>query len=934
MDTLGVGEIKDMADTTGRPPFKFGLGLIVILILVALMSARAVARFLIEYQWWQEMGQLETWYRMLSYNYIPGLAAALLVFALFWIAHARGMKRAGTRLGEYPVYARLATAGMFVLSLLVAAAAVDSWTIMRFVGGLGVGTEGAWRDPVFDLPLKYYFFHVPFYALLLRLLMVATLFTGIIYWLTARVWSLRSRMPEWNAETGVQFDLRDLNLGAALETRFIRVAGGVFLLALAVRYFLKRYELLYEDHSSLVGMDWTAQTVTMPLLWACVAAAVLAAVGLFAGRWKLTLLLPAVIALSLFVPTILYTLYVRPSEITIQAPYITRHIAATREAYGLTTRSSEVDFPASQEAPVDPTKHRTLFNNVRLWDWRAFHDTTTQIQALRPYYVFHDTDVDRYMIDGQLRQVLLAPRELDVNQLPADAKSRWINPHFIYTHGYGMVVAEAARITADGLPQMLVLNAPAEVRTESLKLTRPEIYYGEVTHEPVFVRTAQPEFNYPSGSGNVETRYSGKGGFPISSPPMRLAAALATGDWNIVLTSYLKPESRMMIRRKVRERVSALASFLHWDPDPYLVIRESGQLAWIIDGYTTANSHPYSRSVRLGGIGEISYIRNSVKAVVDAYDGTVTLYVFDEKDPVMRAYQHLFPKLFTPGAEMPADLRAHARYPEFIFRVQAEIYRTFHMTNTEAFFNKEDVWEVARNLNNPSGRAEPGAPTYVVATLPGEEEPEFLLMTTFTPRNKDNMIGLMLARCDGDKLGELTFLKLSKQELMFGSMQIEARINQDQFISKDLSLWNQQGSQVLRGQMLVLPVDDTFVYIEPIYLQAAEARMPQLKKVVIAVGNRLIYEDTYEEALSALAGQEFLDTAPLPGEARAAADAAADPAASAPAVTPAAAPPSETLMRLRNHLRRYRELQGQGKYGEAGREMEAIEKLISERASQ
>ena len=899
---------------------RIGFGFIVILVLAVLASARAIARFVIEYQWWQEMGQTETWYRMLSFDYAPGIAAAFLVFAVLWLAHARGMKKAGTGLRAFPLYARLSTLALLVLSFLIAAAAVDSWTVARFAGGLGVDTQDAWRDPVYQLPLKYYFFHLPFYGVLLQLFLTATVFAAIIYWLTARIWSLRSRMAEWDAQSGMQFDLRDLNLGAALETRFIQAAGSAFLLALAVRFYLKRYELLFEYHNSLVGIDWVAQTVTIPLLWACLAASILGALGLLAGRWKLVLPLPLLFIVYLFLPGILHAVYVRPSEITIQAPYITRHIAATREAYGLTTRSQEVDFPASQEAPVDPSRHRALFNNVRLWDWRAFHDTTTQIQALRPYYVFQDTDVDRYVIDGQLRQVMLSPRELDVNQLPGDAKSRWINPHFIYTHGYGMVVAEAARITPDGLPQLLVLNAPAEVRTSSLKLTRPEIYYGEVTHDPVFVRTAQPEFNYPSGSGNVETRYSCKGGFPISSPPLRLAAALSTGDWNIVLTSYLKPESRMMIRRKVRERLSALAGFLHWEPDPYLVIRDNGELAWIVDGYTYSDSHPYSRTLRLAALGDVNYIRNSVKAVVDAYDGTVTLYVFDEKDPVLRAYRSLFPHLFSPASAMPADLRAHARYPEFMFRVQAEIYRTYHMTDTEAFFNKEDVWEIARNLNNPSGRAEPAAPTYIVATLPGHDDPEFLLMTTFTPRNKDNMIGLMAARCDGERLGELIFLKLSKQELMFGTMQIEARINQDQFISKDLSLWNQQGSQVLRGQMLVLPVDETFVYIEPIYLQAAEARMPQLKKVVIAVGNRLIYEDTYEQALAALAG----------GEAQRAAAAAAPPAATSEAAPAAPAPSaSETLSRLRGHLRRYRELQGQGKYAEAGKEMEAIERIIS-----
>ncbi len=481
-----------------------------------------------------------------------------------------------------------------------------------------------------------------------------------------------------------------------------------------------------------------------------------------------------------------------------------------------------------------------------------------------------------------------------------------------------MVVAEAARITNEGLPVLLVQDAPPAVRTKSLRLTRPEIYFGEVSHEPVFVHTKQPEFDYPSGSGNVETRYAGKGGFPISSFPLRIAAALKFGDWNIVLTSYLTPESRMIIRRRVRDRLEALAEFIVWDRDPYLVITDSGRLVWMVDGYTVSANHPYSRALRIGDAGAINYIRNSVKATVDAYDGAVRIYVFDEQDPVLAAYRRLFPKLFTPNSEMPADLRAHARYPETIFRIQAEIYRTYHMTDPEAFYNKEDVWDLARNLNSPGGRPQPVTPTYIVAALPGSDTPEFLLMTTFTPRNKDNLIGLMVARCDGAALGQLHFLQLSKQQLIFGPMQIEARINQDQVISKDLTLWNQQGSQVLRGQMLVLPVENTLVYVEPIYIQAAEARMPQLKKVVVAMGNRLIYADTYEDAVAQLTGQQ--------------APPARQPAA--PAAAPAAPQPEpdesrRVLEEISRRLQRYKELMGQGRFADAGKEIEALERLAA-----
>lgn len=472
---------------------------------------------------------------------------------------------------------------------------------------------------------------------------------------------------------------------------------------------------------------------------------------------------------------------------------------------------------------------------------------------------------------------------------------------------------------------MLVQDAPAVVKTPSLKLTRPELYYGEVSHEPVFVHTKQPEFNYPSGAGNVETRYEGKGGFPISSIPMRLAAALSAGGWNILLTSYLAPESRMMIRRKVRERLEAMAGFVVWDADPYLVITKEGRLTWMVDGYTTSDAHPYSKIFDLGDVGRINYIRNSVKATVDAYDGSVNLYAFGDSDPLLQAYEHLFPKLFKPWSAMPEELKAHARYPELIFRLQAEVYRTYHMTNPEAFFNKEDQWDIARNLNGPSGKPEPVSPTYVVATLPGSDEPEFMLMTTFTPRNKDNLIGVMVARCDGGALGELQFLQLSKQELIFGPMQIEARISQDQNISKDLTLWNQQGSQVLRGQMLVLPVENTLLYIEPIYIQASEARMPQLKKVVVAMGNRLIYTDTYEQALSELTGSAVQ---PAQGKGQATTTESGKPPAQGAATQDAA---SRLKDEIQAHLKRYKELMAQGQFAEAGKEIEALDRLARQR---
>jgi uncharacterized membrane protein (UPF0182 family) len=606
--------------------------------------------------------------------------------------------------------------------------------------------------------------------------------------------------------------------------------------------------------------------------------------------------------------------YVRPNEISIERPFILRHVEATRAAFGIDERTREVEFPAQPEEQIDFNKHKPLLDNVRLWDWHAFHDAVTQLQPYRPY-VYSDTDVERYTLNGQLRQVMLSPRELDLSQL-GDARSRWINPHFIYTHGYGIVMAEANEVSPNGLPVLIIKDAPPIVSVPGIKLARPELYYGENVHEPVFVRTAQPEFNYPAGDRNVENRYDGKGGFPISSLLLRLAAAVSGGDWNILLTGYLTPESRMMIHRNVTQRLSTLANFLAWDTDPYLILTEDGHLVWIVDGYMTSRAHPYSRSVDLEGIGSFNYIRNSVKATVDAYDGTVHLYVFEPFDPLLQAYQRLFPDLFEPASAMPPDLRKHARYPEMIFAAQADIYRLFHMRDPDTFYNKSDAWDTAKFTNEQGARPGPVAPTYVVATLPGETKPEFLLMLPFTPRNRDNLIGLMMARCDGEHLGEKVVLLLSKQEIIYGPMQIEARINQDQNISKDLTLWNQQGSQVLRGQMLVLPIEHTFLYIEPIYLQASQAKMPQLKKIALAMGNNLVYADTYQQALAQLAGGNL--PPPPVTEQR--------PPSAAPTPSPQA--PDARIVEIRRHLQRYRELVSQGKLSEAGKELEAIQALV------
>lgn len=894
-----------------------GLVFLLIALLALLAVSRTAASYVIDYQWWQELGQIDTWLSMLLYSILPRTGATLIAAVVLWIAHARAMKFAGTRLSDYPTYARLATVGALVAGFLVASISLDAWTIIRYFGARGLPEETmAWRDPAFGRPLAFYLFELPFYQMARSFVTTTAVAAALVYWITARGWQLRYRFPEF--QRSEEIDLSIFRLEGAVESILLRVALAVFLLGLAVRFYLGRFEMVFNDHGFMVGVDYVNQHISLPMQWLVIGACVLAALAALAGRWVVLLAIPAAIILQSLVPGVVARFKVRPNEISLQRPFIAQHIAATRHAFGLTGRINEMEFRARPDGRIDASKHRLLLDNARLWDWRAFHDSVTQIQALRPYYTFNDSDVDRYQIGGQLRQILLTPRELDIRQLP-DAQARWINPKFIYTHGYGVVAAEVSRITPEGFPVLIIQDAPPVVKTPSLKITRPEIYFGEVVHEPVFVRTAQEEFSYPSGESNVMSRYAGRGGFPIHSLGMRLALALREGDINVLLTEYLTPESRVMIRRNVLERLHTLADFIHWDADPYLVLNDAGRLFWMVDGFTVSDSHPYSRSLRVDRAGRVNYMRNAVKATIDAYDGVTRLYIFDETDPIIRAWLRIFPKLFTPAAAMPADLRAHARYPETYFRVQTEVYRTYHMTDPQAFYNKEDVWDVART-GAQTEQARPMTPTYIVATLDESDTSEFVLIIPFTPRNKDNLIGVMLGRCDGERLGELVVLELSKQELIYGPMQISAQINQDQNISKDLSLWNQQGSQVLRAQTLVLPIENTFLYLEPIYIQAAQARMPQLKKVVLMEGGRLIYEDTYEQALAQLSrGAQTLVQEAVAAESRAAP--AGAPAA--PAATPAAA--DARLDRVRGHLRRYRELASQGRWAEAGKELEALE---------
>jgi len=894
---------------------RFGCASIVLGLFILLGVAKSVASTIIDYQWWNEVGQLETWWKQVYVHTAPIFYATAFGYVVLWIVHARALKAGGASLSRFPWYARISSIALLPIAWILAAMQFSSWDIATWIGSRGTSAASQWRDPVFGNSLEFYFFELPVYRSFATYLFVLLTVCALGYWIASRVWALRGRF------TGGQMviDWEDLAGGDLTGARLL---GAAALLALAAREWLGRYGTLYEDHPFLTGADYVAVNLTIPLTVAWAVLLVAAAGLLASGRGRMALTILLFLPIRALVPGIVNSVHVRPNEITLQKPYIEHHLQATREAYGLGSGLKELQVDATPNGKIDVAANQASLNNVRIWDWQAFHDTVTQIQPLRPY-TYVDTDVDRYRIAGKLRQVLLSPRELEIQQL-GEARNRWPNRHVIYTHGYGVVAADANRITPDGLPRLFIQDAPPKVTAEGLQLTRPEIYFGEVAHEPVFVRSSQPEFNYPSGSENVHNRYDGTGGIPVGTFAMRSAAAVAFGDWNILLTSYLQDDSRMMIRRRVKERVETLAPFLVWDTDPYLILRTDGKLAWMVDGFSTSDRHPYSESVRTKESGRINYARNSVKATVDAYSGETHLYVFEPGDPLIRAYRNVFPHLFLDKASMPADLREHVRYPEWLFQMQAEILLTFHMNAADSFYNKVDVWDVARRSasGNPGGKI-PLDANYVVAALPkeagGTGEAEFLLMLPFTPRGKDNLIGMLIARCDGDSYGQISLLELPKQELFFGPMQIESRLNQDQTISKDLTLWNSQGSQVLHGQMVVLPIGNTFLFVEPIYLQSSQARMPQLKKVVLAYGNELIYTDTYEQALAQLASGQGQGQVSAPAK-----DSKSNetPTSSSTTAVPATA---ERIELLRQSMDRYRKAAQQGQWTEAGKALEALD---------
>jgi uncharacterized membrane protein (UPF0182 family) len=677
--------------------------------------------------------------------------------------------------------------------------------------------------------------------------------------------------------------------------------------------YLNHFELVYSTMGIVYGAGYTADHVTRIALWIMVAVSGLACALLvlnFYRRRASALIVGSAIYVALYVvsiqllPLVVQKFFVQPSELALEAPYLKHYIEFTRKAYQL-AGIKETSYPALPDlTPAIVARNEETIQNIRLWDSRPLLQTYQQTQAIRLYYQFYKVSADRYHLMNGYHQVMLSTRELSP-ELPAKAQT-WVNQYLQFTHGSGLVMNFVSKTVGGGFPQYLLENVPAE-SAYGLNISQPSIYYGESMPGYRIVATGIKEFDYPKGNDNVYTSYSGKGGIPLDSYWRKLLFAWTQGDINILLTSYIAPDSRIQIWRQTQERVARIAPFLRLDSDPYPVLSE-GKLYWIQDAYTVSDQFPYSNPHRTGYGDSLNYIRNSVKVIVDMYDGTVLFYVMDPKEPVLAAYRQAFPGVFKDLDQMSIDLKQHLRYPEDLFAIQADEYKTFHMTDPQVFYNREDLW-VAPN-ETYSGETQSMRPYYILMKLPGSDQLEYLLMTPFTPQNRDNMISWMAARCDFPEYGNMLFYQLPKEKLVYGPSQIEAMINQNTTISQQLTLWDQRGSRVIRGELIVTPIENSFLYIVPLYLQAEGTNFPQLKRVIAVAADKVVMEPTLDEALSDLFGSQ-------------------QPVQASSQAPQAASIPQAVLERAHALLDQARKAMQQGDWAKFGTAMEALEHQLA-----
>jgi uncharacterized membrane protein (UPF0182 family) len=929
-----------MPQTRARRPRGRRLFLLLLLLLaIIVLGGRSAVSWYVDALWFGSLGYSPVFWKALTLQWtvFAVFFAATFLILYGWFRILMRLSRPdlrsattfviGTRTFRLPVEGVLhavALGGAALISLATAATMMGDWPKFALYWFQPHPAAGP-TDPIFGRPLGFYLFSLPVWQSLSGwLLMLSILFCviAVFFLLVAG---------------GAHLVERRFDGASSLPWRGLSVALAFLLLVVALRVYIGRLELLLEDHTVFGGVTYTDAHVTIAgMLAVCVAlivGAAIAALNLVAHprvRWLVLAPVPAVTCFFLVQIVAWYVagFIVKPNQLVREQPFIAWNISFTRQAYAL-DRVTQQEFPAetSLEA-ADPDHNQDTLQNIRLWDWHALQDTLRQIQEIRTYYDFPDIDIDRYQVDGKTRQVMLAAREISVEKLPESSRN-WINEKLIYTHGYGITMNPVNGFTSEGLPTLWLSNMPIQSTIPGLSVARPEIYFGQLTDTDVYVRTHQKEFNYPQGETNSLTSYEGTGGIPMGGFLRRILIAFDRGDLGKVpFSDDIDANSVLLMRRTLHDRVQALAPFLTFDSDPYIVIGDDGRLTWMLDAFTTSETYPYATHYTLGD-RDINYVRNSVKVAIDAYNGAVTFYVFDPTDPILAAYRSIFPSLFRDAAAMPSDLRRHVRYPELLLKMQAAVYGLYHMTDPTVFYNREDLWTVASEvgMKQPGEQAAlPMEPNYVLMKLPGEAGIEFAGILPFTPSNRNNLIGWIAGRSDGANYGTALVYNFPKTRLVDGPLQIEARIDQNAQLSGQLTLWNQQGSHVRRGTLLVIPCGKALIYAEPIYLQAERSPMPELRLVVLALQDKLAYGSTFEAALRALFGGGASSLAAEP--------AAAEPARAGPGASSAASPANAAvdmdalIAGAARDLNDYQRLTAEGKLGEAGQKLEQLKQKL------
>ncbi len=822
------------------------------IILAISLLAPALAGFYTEYLWFIEVGYLSVFLTVLKSKLALAAIAAAFFFVFSFLNFRIALKNSLTMRGEGSEFrlASLAFILPLLFSLLIGFSASTGWDVaLRYLNQVPFNVA----DPVFGMDISFYFFTLPFYNFVLELLFfgiialtliisgIYLLFGGFIVIERQREREVRFEMPRFSKEA----------------MRHLLVLGFLILLLKGFGYALDRYSILYSLGGAVRGgAGYADVNIQLPFLSALVAASFISALGLLIAartqKIKFASGIALVVVLSIlsgFAHGIVQQYKVLPDEYNMEKPYLEYNIKFTRAAYDLDS-IREVEFPANYDLTMgDLNRNRQTIDNIRLWDWRPLKRTYEQVQLIRTYYDFSDLDIDRYSINGAYRQVMLSGREINAKLLP---ERTWVNEHLVFTHGYGATMSPVREVSKEGLPVFYIKDVPP--KSQFFEIARPEIYYGELTGNYILVKTKTEEFDYPRGDENVYTTYQGRGGIELSSPIRKAAVAARFSTLKLFVSESITPKSRIIFYRNIKERVSNIAPFLRYDEDPYIVASD-GRLFWIQDAYTASDRYPYSEPHKGKGIFEgINYIRNSVKVVIDAYGGETNFYVVDEKDPLIKVYMKIFPELFKPFSAMPSNLMEHVRYPEDLFSIQVGKYSKYHMKDARVFYNKEDVWEVPEELYE--GKRIKMEPYYLITKLPGEKKEEFILLLPFTPKAKSNMIAWLAARSDQPRYGEKLVYMFPKDKLVYGPIQIEARIDQDPDISQLFTLWSQAGTRVIRGNLLAIPIEDSLLYVEPIYLRAEQKdALPELKRVIIAFGDRLTMQETLEKSLSVIFGK-------------------------------------------------------------------------------